>query len=457
MSGLALLLDSMGHIVSGCDADETFYLNRVRERGIHVGLGHHRGHIDTFEPDMIVHSSAIPQDHPEIIEAKRRGIRVARRAEVLSIIFNRDRGIGVAGTHGKTTTSSMIAMIAERSGLAPTVAIGGELPDIGCNAMLGDGACMVAELDESDGSFELFEPDVCVVTNIDWDHIDHYPTFDDVVDAFGRFIKGRKPGAPLVICAEDTGTQQLLSTGRYKDAVTYGWGTGWTWGAADVEFLSGGGVSYTAYHDGEARGRVTLKLSGEHNVLNSLAAIAASGYVGVSFEDAVSALSEFGGAKRRMQRVGECGGIIVYDDYGHHPREIAATLTALSKAFPSRSMHVIFQPHRYSRTQALYADFARSLAARSSDRVYLLPIYAANEAAIAGVSSFLIADEIVARGGNVQVCGDFQEAVDTVCESASRDDLIVTIGAGDIEYLGKQILAKLQKHTAQEDRSDLAS
>lgn len=444
MSGLALLLDAMGHMVSGCDMENTFYLNRVRQQGIQVSMGHHREHLDAYGVDIIVHTSAIAQDHPELIEAKKRGIIVARRAEMLSLIFNSKHGVGVAGTHGKTTTSSMISLIAERAMTDPTVAIGGELFDIGCNAKLGKGEWMVAELDESDGSFELFSPAVAVVTNIDWDHIDHYPTFDDVLAAFERFINGRKSGAPCIMCAEDAGVQRLLTSGRCEGAVTYGWGLGWSYGAINVKMLAGGGVTYTAVKDGIPLGEVSLRVLGEHNVLNSLAAIAASSAMGIPFETAVRALSTFTGAKRRMQYIGEANGVMIYDDYGHHPREIASTMAAIERAFPDRKMHVIFQPHRYTRTEALYRDFAAALC--RAHRVYLLPIYSADEAPIPGVSSFLIADELSAASKQtVPVCGDFQEATNLVCERVAPGDLVLTIGAGNIEYLSKQILGSLQK------------
>jgi UDP-N-acetylmuramate--alanine ligase len=270
MSGLALLLNSMGHHVSGCDALNTFYVDKVRKEGVEISLGHHKAHLDLYSPDLIIHTSAIAQDHPELIEARKRGITVARRAEVLSLIFNSRRGVGVAGTHGKTTTSSMISLIAERAGIDPTVAIGGELSDIGCNAKLGLGEYMVAELDESDGSFEFFSPDVAVITNIDWDHIDYYPTYDLVIDAFGRYARGRKKTSSLVVCAEDSGVQRLMESGEHEDAVTYGWGVKWSWGAEDVRHLPGGGVEFSV-HRGKTRvGDVSLKVSGEHNVLNAL-------------------------------------------------------------------------------------------------------------------------------------------------------------------------------------------
>jgi UDP-N-acetylmuramate--alanine ligase len=358
------------------------------------------------------------------------------------MIFNSRRGVGVAGTHGKTTTSSMISLIAERAGLMPTVAIGGELSDIGCNAKLGEGEYMVAELDESDGSFELFRPDIAVITNIDWDHIDHYPEYGMVVEAFSHFADGKKSGAPLVICAEDPGAQRMLSFGNHPDAVTYGWGSGWRWGASGVRHHLGGGVAYTVLRGGVPIGELGLKVSGEHNVLNSLAALAASDGMGIPFEAASRALETFGGAKRRLQFVGESGNVVIYDDYGHHPREVSATMAAISGTWPDRRAHVVFQPHRYTRTEALYRDFAHALS--SAHRVYLLPIYPADEPPISGVSSFLILDELISMGvSDPVVCSDFKEASDLVCGSAESGDLVLTLGAGSIEVLGKQILENM--------------
>lgn len=445
MSGLALLLKTIGHEVSGCDMENTFYLNRLRDNGVAISMGHHKEHLDHFAPDLIIHTSAIAQDHPELIEAKRRGIVVARRAEVLSLIFNSRKGVGVAGTHGKTTTSSMISLIAERADIEPTVAIGGELSDIGCNAKLGKGEYMVAELDESDGSFELFSPSIAVITNIDWDHIDHYPSFECVYEAFGRFMTGCKEGAPVILCAEDPGVQKILSEKPCTDCIrTYGWGSGWNWGATDVHHVCGGGVVYMANKAGIPMGEVSLQVSGEHNVLNSLAALAASDAMGVSFHIASAALSTFKGAKRRLQYIGKTDDILIYDDYGHHPREIAATLNALAKVFPERPIHAVFQPHRYTRTEALFDNFARVL--HVAHRVYLLPIYSADELPITGVSSFLIADQLTAAGRKDSVvCSDFIEATEQVCESVKPGDIVLTIGAGNIECLSKQILDALQK------------
>lgn len=446
MSGLALLLNAMGHDVSGCDMVNTFYLDRVRESGVGVAMGHQKEHLDRFRPDLIIHTSAIAQDHPELTEARRRGIPVARRAEILSLIFNNKKGVGVAGTHGKTTTSSMISMIAERADYDPSVAIGGEISDIGCNAKLGAGEYMIAELDESDGSFELFSPHMAVVTNIDWDHIDHYPSMESVMDAFKRFMDGRKPGGLLVVCAEDPGIQRLLASNGRVNIVTYGLGLGWSWGATDLCHRPGGGVSFTVYKNGVRIGDVSLKVSGVHNVLNALAALAVSDGMGISFEIASEALGVFRGAKRRLQLVGERKNVVLYDDYGHHPREVSATLAALAKMFPGRSLHVVFQPHRYTRTEALFADFASALF--HAGRVYLLPIYAADEQPITGISSCLIAEAMSALGRtDVVVCEDFNQVPELVCRNVRAGDMILTIGAGNVDTLGERILDALDRRS----------
>lgn len=439
MSGLAQLLKEMNIEVSGCDNVNSFYAEKISRQGIPIESGHDSDHLLRYAPDLLIFTSAISQNHPEILAAREKGILVAKRAEVLSGIFNARRGVGVAGTHGKTTTSSMISLIAELAGCAATVAIGGELSDIGCNAKLGVGEYMIAELDESDGSFELFSPEIAVVTNIDWDHIDHYPSLSAVYNAFSRFASSRKKSAPLIACAEDRGVCELTSAGKLHGVCTYGWGTGWNWGATEVRPIPGGGVTYLLHHQGKLKGEITLRVSGEHNVLNSLAACAAAHFMGVSFEGCQKALACFRGAKRRLQHLGNFKGVDIYDDYGHHPNEIAATLAALEGIYPNRPKLVIFQPHRYSRTGALYQEFASAL--QGAHKIYLLPVYAADEEPLPGVSSALISDASVNMGHTFcQLCEDFKDSIQKLYESVSEGDLVLTIGAGDVGTLGKIIL-----------------
>lgn len=443
MSGLALLLDQLGANVSGCDCEETSYIKRLRERNIPIRIGHSPDHADEFNPDIIVYSSAIPTDHPEIVRSWQKGITVVRRAEILSIIFNERRGVGVAGTHGKTTTTSMIALMAKMAGLDPTLAVGGEVCDIGTNAWLGKGDFMVAELDESDRSFVYFHPEIAVVTNIDWDHRDHYITFKSVTDAFNEFLSHRKEGGKSILCMEDPGIKKLFSDYGVKDGIiTYGWGTAWNWGASNVHHLFGGGAEYTFHHNGETIGNIKLKVSGEHNILNSLATCATAFEIGIPFETVQESLAKFSGAKRRLQMIGQVGDIYIYDDYGHHPNEIQATLSTIRKIYPGRRIIAIFQPHRFSRTAALYKEFAKALSL--ADRAFILPIYPSDESPIDGVSSKMIFDAISPDDkSHYELSGSFDNLLKSVCGVVNDGDLILTIGAGSVGTLGNKIYETL--------------
>lgn len=442
MSGLALLLAELGYEVSGCDMSHTSYVDKVLKEEIAVVLGHGKAHMDKFLPELLVYSSAIPEENEEIAAAKERGIAVAKRGEVLSWIFDSRFGIGVAGTHGKTTTSSMIALILEQAGLHPTLAIGGELCDIGVNAKLGDGPYMVAELDESDGSFEKFHPNIAVVTNADWDHVNHYPTFESVLEAFTRFTSNPKDGGLLVLCGEDAGLGKIMAAGSLpREAVTYGWGMGWTWGAFNVKHNHGGGVSFSIAHKGVHIDDMELSVSGDHNILNALAACAVAHTLGIPFTMIKKTLKEFKGAKRRLQHLGQIKGVEVYDDYGHHPREIAATLSAIDRMFPEKRLLVAFQPHRFTRTLALYRDFAAVLS--SADSVVLLPVYQADEEPIEGVSSALI-DALLNENGYSKsiMCGSLEEAASELEKQCLPGDIVLTIGAGDISNVGEMFIEK---------------
>ena len=439
MSGLATLLDQLGAKVSGCDESDSVYIAKLRQQGIPVEIGHSPSHFEKYQPDIVVFSSAIAQDHPEMTAAWQKGIKVSRRAEILSIIFNARRGVGIAGTHGKTTTSSMIALTSEIAGLDSSIAVGGEVIEIGTNAKLGKGEYMVAELDESDRSFVYFHPEIAIITNIDWDHRDHYMTFKAVTDAFNEFLSNRKEGGKNILCMEDSGVKMLFSDYGVKDGViTYGFGTCWNWGAVDIKHISGGGAKYTLVHEGEIKGEITLKVSGEHNILNSLATCAAAYEMGISFETVKKALAIFSGAKRRLQKMGQVGDILVYDDYGHHPNEIKATLSTVRKIFEGRRIIAVFQPHRFSRTAALYKEFALALA--YADRAFILPIYSSSEAPMEGVSSQMIFDAITAdKKSHYELCGDFEGLLKSVCKLANDGDIILTIGAGSVGSLGKRI------------------
>ena len=342
----------------------------------------------------------------------------------------------------------MIGLILERAGRDPTLAIGAEVCDIGTNARVGKSGIFVAEIDESDGSFEFFSPAVTAVTNIDWDHVNYFPTYDDVVSAFVRFARARKPGAPLVICAENEGSQALIGALRGDpDIVTCGWGKSWVWGAFDVTRKAGGGVSFSVARRGETLGRIDLAVSGEHNVMNALVACAAvlSPPLGVPFGEIAETLRVFQGARRRLERVGEKktqgGGLVeVVDDYAHHPVEIRASLSAVRDIYPGRRLVVLFQPHRYTRTAAFYRQIASALS--GADIVLLLPVYAAGEEAAPGVTSAVISGAMNAGISRSLLCRGDEDAFSRL-DSLLRDgDVLITLGAGSVTHLGSTYIGR---------------
>ncbi len=443
MSGLALLLKELGFIVSGCDMSYGFYVNKVTQAHIDFDIGHNPDHLEKFTPDLVVYSSAIPENNHELVAARKAGILVAKRAQVLSAIFDARYGIGVAGTHGKTTTSSMISLILNGAELEPTVAIGGELCDIGCNARLGNGPHMVAELDESDGSFLSFHPTISVITNVDWDHVNHYPSLDSVLESFEGFSRNVRTGGALILCGEDAGVRRLLKVIPEEcSQTTYGFDDQWDWGALDIRYNQGGGVSFIVRKGDHLLGRLELAVSGDHNVLNALAACAVADMLSVPFSVIATTLRQFQGAKRRLQFKGSLNGIDIYDDYDHHPREVEATLKAVNQIFPDRSVLVIFQPHRYTRTAAMADEFARVL--KGADKVLLLPIYPADEEPLTGVTSALIGD-VLSQSGHpcFTMLPPGDDVVPQALSMINQGDVVLTIGAGDVADVGDLLVKSL--------------
>jgi len=449
MSALALLLSGMGFKVDGCDLVRTDGLTKLERSGIACALGHGAYHIEKFPPQLLIYSGAIDANHEELIAARKKGIKTIGRGLALSRLFNAARGIGVAGTHGKTTTSSMIALILERGGLSPTFAIGAEVCDFGTGARLGEGDLFVAEIDESDGSFEFFQPALTAVTNVDWDHVNYFHTPGDVSAAFERFTRARKPGAPLVICAEDDGSRALIEK-LHPDPllVTCGWGRSFDWGAFDVTRKIGGGVIFSVARGKETLGRLELAVSGDHNIMNALLACASGALLGVPFESMADALSGFRGAKRRLEKVGEKkdkdGSIDVIDDYGHHPAEITASLAAMRDIYPApdRRLVVVFQPHRYTRTRAFYRQIASALG--GCDLVFLLPIYSAGEPS-EDITSAMISDIMNSNGRNAVLCDDQEDALAKLDFALRPNDVLMTLGAGNVTELGKAYLKRCGK------------
>jgi UDP-N-acetylmuramate--alanine ligase len=447
MSGIAELLVNLGYRVSGSDARSTDITRRLAGMGVRVAEGHAAEHIG--DADVVVVTSAARQDNPEIVEARRCGVPVIARAEMLAELMRLRRiGIAIGGAHGKTTTTSMVALMLERAGLDPTAVIGGRLSAFGSNARLGQGDVIVAEADESDGSFLKLSPVISVITNVDREHLDHYGTFEAALEAFVAFAN-KVPFDGTVVVGVDDPVLAGLVPRMTRRVVTY---------ATDHDdamlvaraIVAAQGTSRCdvwrrpAHGDGAAEclGTLVLHVPGRHNLRNALAAVGVGLELGLSFDRIAAGLAEFRGAERRLQVMGERAGVLVVDDYGHHPTEIAAVIAACREAWPRRLV-LLFQPHRYTRTAGLLDEFAAVLA--TADQVCLLPIYAASEDPLPGVTSAVLGEAIVRHGGApVQLIDGLAEAPAAVAAVAARGDVIVTLGAGSVGSLGPQVLQALE-------------
>ena len=441
MSAIAYILLQMGKKVSGSDISYNGVIRRLEGLGAEVFIGHRAENVDT--PDVVVVSSAIRGDNPELLEAKRKGIPVLKRIEMLKLMSQGKKLVAITGTHGKTTTTSMTALVFKECGLDPTILIGGELNDIGGNAVLGRGEFVVSEVDESDGSFVILDPYVQIITNVEGDHLEHYG--GDIKNLYGAFVEvARKvpDDGWVVICAEHPSAGVLRGAlGGRSGVVEYGLGDTFTAVAKDIDFR-GMGSEYDFWWKGKRIGRLELKVPGVHNVLNSLAVLSVVMLLGMDVQRAFRALSKFRGVHRRFEPIGEAMGVEVFDDYAHHPSEIVATLEAARKVWSDRRLVVVFQPHRYTRTKALYEDFAKALC--MADFVVITDIYPADESPIEGVTSMLIVDSMKNMGyTNVEYIPwkDILEASATV----RAGDVLFTIGAGDVYKVGKGILSRLQE------------
>jgi UDP-N-acetylmuramate--alanine ligase len=442
MSGIAELVANLEYEVSGSDARRSDITDRLAGLGVRIHTGHDASHVEAA--DVVVVSSAIAADNPELIEARRRHIPVIARAEMLAELMRLRFGIAIAGAHGKTTTTSMVALMLERAGLDPTAVIGGRLSAFGSNARLGQGKYMVAEADESDRSFLKLSPSIAVITNIDREHLEAYGSFEALVAAFADFA-GRVPfyGA-VVACIDDGPVAAMLRTVERR-IITYGFASN-----ADVRGLSpqsdarGGrcGVRYSiaGLPGGTGEGELQLSVPGLHNLQNALGAIAVGLELGVPFERLTAGLAGFKGAERRYQVRGSVKGVTVVDDYGHHPTEIAAVLRAARSGQPRRLV-AVFQPHRYSRTRDLLADFGPALAL--ADVVFLTDIYPAGEAPIAGATLDTLAAEVRRSVPELHVVPSLDGIPQAVADQSRDGDLVVTLGAGSIGHAGDRILQAL--------------
>ena len=432
MSGIAEVLAARGHDVTGSDLKESPFTRRLREAGITVYIGHDPDQVG--DADRVVISTAIPKTNPELLEARRRSIPVIPRAAALAWILEGSCSIAVAGTHGKTTTTSMTAHVLEALGENPTALVGGELNDIGSNVAFGRSDLVVVEADESDRSFLYLRPQAAVVTNIEFDHPDFYSSLDDVVATFEQFIRSLPEDGHLVTCQDDPSCLAVAAAAPCP-VTTYGISTG------DLRADILGPSSYVLLEQGERRGVVELGVYGRHNVLNSLSAAAIARWLGHDAYEAARTLEDFGGVRRRFQLKGERAEVRVVDDYAHHPTELSATLAAARSTMPGEGRVIaVFQPHRYSRTRALYREFGDAFS--SADAVLVTEVYGAGEMPQPGVNGKLIVDAICETRGHPDVYYiPQQDAIPGVLQNVSRSgDLVLTLGAGDISKAGEDLL-----------------
>jgi UDP-N-acetylmuramate--alanine ligase len=445
MSGIAEVMHNLGYKVQGSDVAEGYVIEGLRKRGIPVAIGHSADNLG--DAAVVVTSTAIKRANPEVASAYERRIPVVRRAEMLAELMRLKSTVAVAGTHGKTTTTSMIAAMLDAGGVDPTVINGGIINSYGSNARLGASDWMVVEADESDGSFLRLDGTVAVVTNIDPEHLDHYGSFDAVKDAFVEFIENVPFYGAAVLCLDHPEVQALLPRVRDRRIVTYGFSA-----QADVRGVNvmpgAGGNRFEAiirHRDGSVRSieDIVLPMAGRHNVQNALAAIAVAIELGIDDATIQKGFGAFGGVKRRFTKVGETGGVTVIDDYGHHPVEIKAVLSAAREGVEGRVIAVV-QPHRYSRLGNLMDEFAQAF--NDADVVYVAPVYAAGETPVDGVNAAALVDRLKQRGHrSVAEIADADALAKVLADEAVAGDMVVCLGAGDITKWAAGLAAGIEK------------
>ena len=441
MSGIARIMLSLGLRVTGSDMKESSVTENLRTLGAEVFIGHDSENIRGA--DFVVLSTAIPDTNPEKALAVELDLPMLARAQALAILMAGKRSVAVAGTHGKTTTTSMLTVALQSAGANPSFAIGGMINSSGTNAYAGSGDIFVAEADESDGSFIAYQPLGAIITNIELDHVDHFADLESVYRLFEEFVASIQSGGFLVACGDDPGVQELLRRIARTDIsiTTYGHDLNERndWRLSRVA-LSGGSSVARITHTGKVIGELDLVVPGDHNLLNALSAVAAASELGISEAVIMEGLTSFTGTRRRFELKGEVNGIRVIDDYGHHPTEIRVTLETARRSVGSGKIYVVFQPHRYSRTAAFASEFAQAL--DLADTVYLLEVYPASEEPIPGVSSLLISGQMSVLKAHFQP--SMIEVVEELTRQAVKGDLIITLGAGDVSSLAPVIVKSLQ-------------
>ena len=448
MSGLAKILLEFGYKVSGSDIKNNANIISLEKSGAVIKIGHSYDNIK--DVSLVVVSSAIKQDNPELIEAKKQNIPVIHRSQLLESLMSglgqekKQFSIGVTGTHGKTTTSGMTAFLFEKAGLNPSFAIGGQLPHFDVNSKAGSGNHFVSELDESDGSIELYTPDISIITNLEFDHADHYEKgFEQILETFERYVNDLDKNSKIIINTDDAGNLDLLKRVNSENMITYSSNSKHhlhkdaVYRAETIATVPN--AKMNVYKNGELLGEITIGVPGIHNISNALAATAAAVECGVSFSQIAYALKEFSGMKRRFQTVGYLNGARIIDDYAHHPTEVEATLKTAKEVVSSEKkgrVVAIFQPHRFTRLANLWQDFVNAF--KDADIVYLCDVYPAGEAPIENVNSEKLSKEIT-NTKVYYVSGDLENVAKIVTKEISENDIILTMGAGNITQLGKLI------------------
>ena len=436
MSGIAEVLLNLGYSITGSDIAKSDTAHRLESLGIDVLYGHEPSNLG--DADVVVTSTAIKEGNQEVLEAGKRNIPVIPRAEMLAELLKMKFSVAVSGSHGKTTTTSIIATVLAYGGLDPTMVIGGKLAGVGSNAKLGDGEIIVAEADESDGSFLKLNPTMAVITNIDREHLDFYKGIDDIKEAFLKFANTVPFYGSTILCSDDSHVKEILPEIK-RGTITYGLSDNSDYRAADVS-SSGLSSNYKLYRRGDLMGDIFLGVPGLFNVYNSMAAVAVALELDMDFSTIQRGIRTFTGVHRRLEVKGIRGGVTVVDDYGHHPTEIRATLEAARNAWSGR-MIVVFQPHRYTRTRDLFDEFLDVFDA--ADYTILTDIYAASEKEIEGIHSAHLCEEIRGRGyDKVTHLSGFDDIVDHLRSFAQPGDFIITLGAGNIWKVGEAFLQK---------------
>jgi UDP-N-acetylmuramate--alanine ligase len=441
MSAIAEILVSHGHEVSGSDLRASPVTERLAARGVRVTIGHDAAHVNGA--DLVVTTAAARADNPELVAARQQGIPVITRAQMVALLMRGRRGIAIAGTHGKTTTTGLVAHLLVRAGRAPTYLIGGDIPDLGGNWAVGQGDEIVVEADEYARAFLEYEPQIAVVTNIEADHLEYFGSQDALVDAFADFLRRVRAGGLVLTCEESPLLRDLMvrlrSERGHKQAVrtsTYAVTEPADWTATEIAASPAGEQSFLVWHEGRPYGRFTIRLPGRHNITNALAAIAVAHDLGLTVETTRSALAAYRGARRRFDHLGAYQGVEIVDDFAHHPTEIRATLAAARQRFPGRRIIVVFQPHTYSRTAYLLDGFLAAF--RDADALAIVETYAARETPDQGMSAEQMA--ALLREPPATYLPSLAAIHDYFFRTARPGDVFLTLGAGDIAEAGPEIL-----------------